>query len=58
MLSWQTWPKKKMQYYLNVIIWDVIDKVLDFGLDIVILYSFHKHLSYLYTVADTKMKNQ
>ena len=50
--------RKKMQYYLNVIIWDVIDKVLDFRLDIIILHSFHKHLSYLYTVVDTKMKRK
>ena len=31
-------------------------KVLDFRLDIVFLYSFHKHLFYLYTVIGTKMK--
>ena len=58
MLSWQTWPKKKMQYYLNVIIWDVIDKVLDFRLDIVILYSFQKHLLNSEQGPETGHRNQ
>ena len=54
----KTDQRKKCNNYLNVIIWDVIDKVLDSRLDIVTLYSFHKHLFYLYTVVNTKMERK